>query len=152
MEDKEKQIEEMAKVICFNKCKYCENCYFLRLAEKLYDAGCRKPHKNTVVLSTQEYLNTVTKVREEFEYEYKDKVVLSKEEYEELLKVNKADLAEQATYTRKETAEKFAKAVKDRIKQIDKFYSEEIIDMSYNGISANEIDELAKQFGVEIKE
>ena len=58
----DKQIEEMAKVICthINPCKNCTEydfgyCKFLGLCEKLYNAGYRKIHEGAVVLTEAEY-------------------------------------------------------------------------------------------------
>ena len=67
MKDKEKQIEEMAKVIIQTSCngKECENCSWIRSVEEateccvclkaLYCAGYRKIPENAVVLTREEY-------------------------------------------------------------------------------------------------
>ena len=75
MKDKEKQIEEMAKVIIQTSCngKECENCSWIRSVEEateccvclkaLYCAGYRKIPEGAVVLSREEYekLKTIEK-------------------------------------------------------------------------------------------
>ena len=65
--NKEKQIEEMAKVIedgcanieCNEKCKYYNDepyiCYTKRCAEKILNLGYRKIDKDSIVLSREEY-------------------------------------------------------------------------------------------------
>lgn len=60
--DKQKQIEEMAKVICthINPCKNCTEydfgyCKFLGWCEKLYNAGYRKISEGVVVLTREEW-------------------------------------------------------------------------------------------------
>ena len=60
MKDKEKQIEEMAKIVC-NACRNNEHCYCKKqpceVAEKevnaLYEQGYRKIDKDSVVLSRE---------------------------------------------------------------------------------------------------
>ena len=60
--DKQKQIEEMAKVLAVNcgecyTCKYLDklHCADLLSAEALYEAGYRKIPENAVVLTMEEY-------------------------------------------------------------------------------------------------
>lgn len=70
MKDKEKQIEEMAMIMCENDCEECRResiefygnsyeeetqCVFNAGAEKLYEQGYRKIDKDSVVLSREEY-------------------------------------------------------------------------------------------------
>lgn len=54
----EKQIEEMAKVLCKMKgCKECKlvgKCLAYNSADILYNAGYRKLHKNAVVLTKED--------------------------------------------------------------------------------------------------
>lgn len=60
MTDKEKQIEEMGKILCNDMgCKYCERCYYLMKAENLYNAGYRKITNDLVVLNRDEYNNLI---------------------------------------------------------------------------------------------
>ena len=42
--------------------------------------------------------------------------------------------------------EQFAERLKEKIKALDKYYSNDIIDMQYNGITVNDIDETLKEF------
>lgn len=123
MKNKEKQIEEMAKIVLMN-CGECDTCKFLGkatnnidcidflLANELYEQGYRKIDKDSVVLSTEE-LN-------EKQNEAWDRGI----EYGK----------EKAS---KETAEKFLQLAYDRTN--DKFFIQKV-------------EELAKSFGVEIKE
>ena len=70
MKDKEKQIEEMAMIMCENDCEECRResiefygnsyeeetqCVFNAGAEKLYEQGYRKIPKDSVVLTREEY-------------------------------------------------------------------------------------------------
>lgn len=60
--DKQKQIEELAKVLCTNKrplnCKDCvirSMCTFKDWANELYNAGYRKIPENAVVLTREDF-------------------------------------------------------------------------------------------------
>ena len=137
MKDKEKQIEEMTRIICqqqyFNthcveRCSLngcCPEC--TDLATDLYNLGYRKHPEDSVVLSREEFgqlLNNAIRVDLEFLEQEKEK-------------------------TRKETAEKFLnmiywKAVK-HIKGKNK-------DECFIEISFEKLEKIAKNFGVEIKE
>lgn len=72
MEDKEKQIEQMAKIMCGHDCEECaketadwrgvsleeakaEQCLIKKRAELLYNAGCRIIPKDSVVVSREDY-------------------------------------------------------------------------------------------------
>ena len=105
--------------------------------------GYRKLPKNSVVLSREEHAKLVAQVRQEFEHEYKDKVVLSREEYDELLKIkdNCIELMKQGEQQilniGKETAEKIIKMLKQP----------PYIDFIESWV----LEDVAKQFGVEIK-
>jgi hypothetical protein len=143
MKDKEKQIEEMAKVIAKR------DCYF-------YDKCNRKPKHNCISLdpkirldSDKNYVTIATWLVNAGYQKTPDSVVLSREEYEELLKVNKADLAEQANYTRKETTEKILNDVADCMKTFEDDDDGYILKRCEFKFFMREI---AKQFGVEIKE
>ena len=66
--DKQKQIEEMAKVLAVNcgECYTCKyhgdvNCIDFLGAEELYNAGYRKIPENAVVLKREEYGSLVTR-------------------------------------------------------------------------------------------
>lgn len=136
MDDKQKQIEEMARVMCSNSkafsCKACNwgaipNCKEHETATKLYNAGCRKIPEGSVVLSKEEYnalLLEQKRLREMVDripcgYELKEK-------------------------TRKETAREVFERVKDF------FLNDCTIASDFNLFA--EIDEIAKEFGVEAAE
>ena len=121
---KENQIEEMAKLLCFQNCKHCEDCYFIKLATILYKQGYRKIDKDSVVLSREEYQlwNILKKT-----WASNDKEI-SAEDMLETLK-NTKELGS------KETAEKILQIIKEEYGYIGNL--EKII---------------AKQFGVEIGE
>ena len=108
--DKQKQIEEMAKIIRVNcgecnTCKYLDelHCADLLSAEELYNAGYRKIPENAVVLTREEYekLGFVKKV-----FGSDDQVTASKI-------VKMMYIADKRA--RKETAEKFARLSKQKI-------------------------------------
>lgn len=140
MKDKEKQIEEMAKDI--------ENTILglgihlcNKSAEKLYNLGYRKIDKDSVVLSKEEY----EALKKQIEY------------WEHETKVARQDLFEES----KETAEK----ILNEQYQECKVAEQDVLkirggknDDYYKGFSLGmtntkmHIQELAKQFGVEIKE
>ena len=133
MKDKEKQIEEMSKEI-FNTCAWRfgnPNDYkevFNDIAEDLTKLNYRKLPEDSVVLSREE-LNEIINQTKETEKNYYKRVVIPQE--------------------RKETAEKIFVEVLDceSLKVIRDMGWETI----FNDIN-KEILELAKQFGVEIKE
>lgn len=150
MKDKE-MIEEMAKVLhdkIINKTWRAE-----KVAKELYEIAVPK---YSVVLTREEYKKLTAprlfiKPRELNKKELAEK--LKNEKYG-IIGVDESSIEIIPTRAEieKETAEKFAKAVKDRIKWLQKWYNEEIVDTSYNGITTNEIDEILIQFSVEIKE
>ena len=49
-------------------------------------------------------------------------------------------------YEAQEQLQQFAERLKEKIKALDKYYSNDIIDMQYNGITVNDIDETLKEF------
>lgn len=133
MKGKEKQIEEMAKVMCGNDCEECakesaefyqqtleearnNKCLLKNCAKTLYNAGYRKLPE--------------------------DSVVLSKGAYESLSSKAKANVVN-AVEIRKETAEKILQPLYDACK--DDSYGQVVVDFAI-------LERLAKQFGVEIKE
>ena len=80
---KKQQIEEIAKAICFNKCKFCENCYFLKLAEIVYNTGYRKIDEGSVVLTKEEY-ETLKNEGAEIAKDYQEMARFYDEKCEEL--------------------------------------------------------------------
>ena len=120
--DKQKQIEEMGKILLETSCmgSECENCAFIKSVEEaketcvclkaLYNAGYRKIPEGAVVLTREEYEGKEIVV--EMSGGHKLKLRVSK--FGEMSKI----LEE---YTRKETAEKFA----ERLKEVE----EALLDM-----------------------
>lgn len=127
--DKQKQIEEMAKIICkdganngdCDKCGFHRQCSKFKVAEKLYNAGYRK---------ADDLLKELQSMKSDFA---KDMLEI-KETYEK-------EVVDLVNEVRKETAEKFAERLKARL------------DISVNGYSTSEvmseiedkIDEIAKE-------
>lgn len=139
MKDKEKQINELGNILYCRQDKYDLSNPF-EVAKCVVDLGYRNC-KDSVVLTQQEYLNIVTRVRKEFEYEYKDKVVLSKEEYQ---KGNLKLFAKAYNKGSKETAKKI-------IKHLLNFIENETFHVGYELDKVErELYKLAKQFGVEV--
>lgn len=137
MKDKEKQIEEMAKIIALEMCPTQKEYSKFNNKATCYFAEC-KNIKNAVDKLTNAGYRKLPE----------DSVVLSKGAYESLSSKAKANVVN-AVEIRKATAKNFLnmiywKAVK-HIKGKNK--DECFIEMSFE-----KLDELAKQFGVEIKE
>ena len=64
-----KQIEEMARKICWFKCPICvKTCDYFETAETLYNAGYRKVNDDEVVISKEEYENL--QIAKDFDYGY----------------------------------------------------------------------------------
>lgn len=59
--DKEKQIEEMARILCQNHCTDCTGatCLALLNCKALYEHGYRKIPEDSVVLSRKDYVDTL---------------------------------------------------------------------------------------------
>ena len=130
MKDKEKQIEEMAKVIksaneinCIRTCDNCNyynddsKCISFGQAIALYEQGYRKLPENSVVLSREEY----------------EKLKMLEEGH-----ITCEDVLEFVEKARKETAEKIINMLKQP----------PYIDFIESWV----LEDVAKQFGVEIKE
>ena len=127
--NKEKQIEEMAKVIedgcanieCNEKCKYYNDepyiCYTKRCAEKILNLGYRKIDKDSVVLSREEQEKILTATEKRIK-----------------------ELKKQILQARKETAEKFATNLKKVIHERD--YVQGYAEIGL----IEEIDELLKDY------
>ena len=132
-----KQVEEMAVIGCVRnpqahtaeECAKCDfkngQCNAYRHAEALYNAGYRKIPKDSVVLSREEQERILTATEKRIK-----------------------ELKRQILQARKETAEKiFTELLKE--KQLIDFGCG---DGTYEYIDAEDLKDLAKQFGVEIKE
>lgn len=124
---KEKQLQEMSSLINDKLFTYLDDqnltcddvCNFL--ANDILKHYQPKLPKDSVVLTKSQYDMLIASSSYEGSIDQlKNTVILSKEEYEELLKVNKADLAEQASYTRKETVDKIYRSYE---KEYGEFYN-----------------------------
>ena len=153
MKDKE-MIEEMAKEISKtwlvdlegntqDVCEVLDRVDIESIAKELYEQGYRKLPKDSVVLT-----------REELQENY-----VSKTLYEQLQKVSLArkeqidKLSKKLIEARKETAEKFVKKVKKLLKKVDIIVDGDEGLVGYEESAVDKgLTELAKQFGVEIKE
>lgn len=143
---KQKQIEEIAKIVGYSCCdtKPLHNCTTdcnICIAESIYNAGYCKPSQDVVVLTREEweqraYVNAMEN---------------------ELCKKCRAYIAEQFEKVRKETAEKFERLANERIaKEQGKRYGYEasMIDdkSSYDGdIVSLALFEICKEFTGETK-
>jgi rubrerythrin len=147
MKDKEKQIEEMAKEI-FDICAWRfgkPNDYkeiFNDIAEDLTKLNYLKIDKDSVVLTREEYNKKKKHLESVLELSSTqfEKVVRENEKLNNKIEV----LRETITWydndikkIRKETAEKIFKELKVKLKGV---------------VGLNYLDELAKQYGVDIKE
>lgn len=167
MKDKEKQIEEMARVLCQNQCTSCTGatCLALLNCKALYEHGYRKLPEKAVVLTMDEHAKLVAQVRREFEHEYKDKVVLTKENFEAIKKDEyRRDKTQQCYDVRKQSSKEAAEKILNKFSQMLIQEFKETAKLQDLGIprklfadvcpvKVNKIkDKLAKQCGVEIKE
>ena len=147
MKDKEKQIEEMAKDLNYHtsvveykcekdcyKCNYAgfdgAKCPSYVLAKSIYGAGYRKLPKDSVVLSREEYENLKLQIQEAHHKGVRIGFDLTK---------FKENSIEQAS---KETAEKI----------INYLQKDGWGGINYLEIYQEDLDEIAKQFSVDIKE
>lgn len=131
MKDKEKQIEEMAKDIYEQKScdtSFEENCKLL--AYDLVTLGYQKVDKNSVVLTRKEWKNL-----QEEKNDYKQRFESSEKRYEQLVQSSCEALEKKSKETAQEILRRF-------------------VEFSENPCNSREdiLKELAKQFGVEIKE
>ena len=128
--DKQKQIEEMAKVLstvkrcdalalseCIKKkCEYPHyegvTCIAEHQAETLFNAGYRTIPEGAVVLTREEYESVKDSVDLLREYESVSNSLIKSNELCRKLVEDKKELKWQLKQTRKETAEKFAERLK----------------------------------------
>lgn len=144
---RQEHIEEMAKIIdttkkpcdclcvseCISKHPDCKlqnrkewSCIAYTKAEALYNAGYRKIPENAVVLTEEEYINLSRKY-----------------------------FGEQIGMARKETAKEFAEKLKEICVKKRTFIDIDDDEEEYyfdGAVTINEIDELLKQYGVEVEE
>ena len=141
--DKQKQIEEMAKIMCTKTYARCSNCScevptacnIYKYAVKLFYANYRKIPEGSVVLTEEEF------------NEFRQTIITQSQEYTKLCN---------------EMNDKIIKARKQAVKEVLEKISNTPIKLSY-GLDAktvnimtatlkDKIDEIAKEFGVEVEE
>lgn len=147
LQEKQKQIEEMARVMCyynaknFDSCTVCRkglwSCGMLENAERLYNAGYRKIPEDAVVLTRERH--------EELEKAV-DSVQVAVSSFTRLetlykIKCKELELAEEKA--RKETAEKFKERLKE--KGWRDGYDSEGVMHPYIIIDIEELDEICKE-------
>lgn len=129
--EKEKQIEEMARVLCQNQCYSCTGatCLALLNCKALYEHGYRKITENEVVISKEEYRKLKLKRKNAMAIETARKVC------EHIENDNKK--------IRKETAREILRPL---------YLLTRKNSCGIALISVESVEELAKHFGVEIGE
>ena len=139
MKDKEKQIEEMAREIAKRDCYLFDNC------PKEHKHNCISQDPNIMLESSKKYITIAIWLVELGYRNCKDSVVLSADEFVNLKKY----IYEKGS---KETAEKILKEVASIIKTQsvnDYNFDDKVIE---EPLILNKLEEIAKQFGVKIKE
>ena len=159
---KQEQIEEMISAMAASNNPFVDVPVEImpKVAEALYNAGYRKVSADTLIL-TENQLKKI--IEEEYKKALKNKVVLSMEEYETLanqyknLEIKYSNLSDNyrlckdanetlkqnIIITRNETVEKILRDL----------YSEATSNVSETvELTTFQIEQLAKQYGVEIKE
>lgn len=161
MKDKEKQIEEMAEIMC-SPCpdgKECSGtwCYkrVLDCANEFYEQGYRKLPEDSVVLSREEYEKGVIEresMRNQITELFNDREELK--ETTEQLRKEIITLSQELVNSRKEMAEKFVDLLTNNGKRQTLPIEDNkgsICDKAYI-IPQSHLRQVAKQLGVEIKE
>lgn len=135
----EKQIEEMARVICnrysevtercrIDNCDCNYACHYYDKAKKLYEQGFCKIPEGSVVLTREEA---------------------------ERFRGQTVNIKKVKAQARKEAVREFIEKIKEEIAYLKRRYHEDCVDgigdEEYNGLSEKELDELAKQFGIEVE-
>lgn len=121
--NKDEMIKDMAKVLCGMECKYCENCFHLKQATALYNAGYRKVAD--------------------------DEVVFKQSEVDEFRK-DQAEVKFLKNKIKQETAREILQKLKDNIMLADFGCGdgyEEVVDMN-----TDELKKLAKEKGIELED
>jgi hypothetical protein len=150
MKDKKKQIQEIAQIICGrSKDDICiidntscdSSCCWARNAEAIYNVGYRKHPKDSIVLSREEY-ERLKRVENEKDRLYEIKLDLENQLIEKgWTDYEGADEIEKRVS--KETAEKILQPLYNACKEDT--YGQVVVDFAI-------LENLAKKFGVEIKE
>ena len=144
MKDKEKQIEktmyEVYAVLREHLYRKESEIVAKPIAEHLINNGWIKPDEDSVVLPREEYEKLHS-----FDLAFKilaepNPVLISAEKYEELKQAHK------------ETAEKFKGFIRELLTNGDDSITTYYGDVKYRLIREDDLQELAKQLGVEIKE
>ncbi len=150
----EKQIEEMAKCMCSSYesekgCKTCPTnwCYADECATMAFCNGYRKLPEGAVVLSREEY-ERIIKENEKLQ-NYNDKLSQG------IYYGNGEQFCSKLIQSRKETAREIFDKIKEKIAYLKRRYHEDCVDglgdEEYNGLSEKDLDEIAKQYGVEVE-
>lgn len=151
--DKEKQIEEMARICCEgeNTCSECfdlnerllgirikdrgEHCQAYNYAEKFYNAGYRKIDENSVVLTREEHQKYCAyKIIEPQIRGCLDREIKLEKANTELQELNAKyyneakDLRRELKQARKEMVEKFANFIKGKLFELGNIVNERDID------------------------
>lgn len=153
--DKQKQIEEMAKIIketnlCGFACDTCKyknisvvnDCKSKLIAEELLKHYQPKIPKNAVVLKKEEYESVKDSVDLLRENESVSNSLIKSNELCRKLIDDKKELKRQLEQARKETAEKFAELAKELLDKQEKGWS---ANMIWIITAKNCIDEIAKE-------
>lgn len=116
------------------------------IAKTLVKLGYRKVSEDSILLSKADFDLILPPNR----------VVLSIEEYEKLVRPNKLDLAEQASYIRKETAEKIFAKIDKELCECTIVHNGGDYGWNLQGYERNDLTErltkIAEQFGTSIEE
>jgi hypothetical protein len=177
MKDKEKQIEEMAKVYCKNpyscygyNCLVNSPCIVFETCKELYEQGYRKLPEDSVVLNGSKLAKLVEEVRQEFEHEYKDKVILDKEEYNKVDDTFKMSISDHIAYlrenkrlkedvqaligmrferfnliTKEESEQEVKQASKETAEKFANFIKSKLFDLG-NIVNERDINDMLKEF------
>lgn len=132
MKDKEKQIEEMANILCESKEHNCngEDCKCLKQATDLFNKGARIIYKDSVVLSREEFEKLKTQLK---------------------IKTNEADWRA----SQLQVLDKDIEELENKLKQLSKETAEKIIciikTFSYDKEFTKIITRIiAERFGIEL--
>ena len=160
--DKEKQIEEMARVIIDNGWEKIKKVEALVCATELINLGYRKLPKDSVIISKERFEALETIENYHIKSCGKDSVVLSREEYERL-KHYEWRVTSGVCMTQKEwfdfcnedsnrrTCLRIEEREKERKETAEQFL-QLAYDRSLEKSFIKKVEELAKSLGVEIKE
>lgn len=145
---KQEQIEEMGKVMPEKIKDPLDNSRYIIFGKSLrreiariyYNAGYRKVSADTLIL-TENQLKKI--IEEEYKEALEGKVVLTTEEYQDLVVKSMGNFSSAMVKARKETAEKILQPLYNACKEDT--YGQVVVDFAI-------LENLAKQFDVEIKE